>query len=138
MVTHRKGEAGLREFVILGLLVSGLIIGLSAFYGDLMGNYNQNTTDFEYIEKSSEMAEEVNTIKVGAESANVAVAIFNVLSDAFGTIKLIFSSVTIVQSMFADMVSLIGLPVWFVNVIGAMIVAVIGFILLSVYLNRRV
>lgn len=125
------------QYIIGILLFTFVIVGGISFI--VMFNDDDNTfidqekfTTFnESFNKLNDVTTEVNTLKTGITDADTDFGAFGVLnsliSNAWQSLKLLFTSFSFMDSVFAGISALFGVPTWVSALIGLLITVIIVF-----------
>ncbi|MEM5867544.1 MAG: hypothetical protein QXG39_06460 [Candidatus Aenigmatarchaeota archaeon] len=133
----------IRNFLIMLLLFSGIIVGVSVFISDLASKYNQNIQDLRTMsqitnieQKSKELREAMQTKITGVPLIDVpfvAIKGFIDFIDLVATSLFVFWDATI-----NSIASYLFLPTWFVSIITAIVIIIIMFEIISAIIKWRV
>lgn len=130
--------------LIIGIVIfSASAIGITAFYGDMLGNYNQTTTNVSYLDKSAAISANITAMETamlsdGVSSISILEIPYMVARGAFNAIKILFQSMNIFASLVSDLSILLNLPSWFISMILLILSITIVFGLLSAILKKEV
>lgn len=128
--------------LIIGIIVfSGVAVGITSFYGNMLGNYNQTTTNVSYLDKSAAVSANITAMESalmedGVSSISVLEIPYLIARGAFNAIKVLFQSMNIIGSIIADLSVLLNLPVWFVSMILIIISVTIVFGIIGAILKK--
>jgi hypothetical protein len=129
--------ASLENLVIGMVIISGVIIGTSAFIGGIAAQYPTNfgnaTTDFAYMSQLNSTMDTANEIQdtVKGSSVQSSDVVYIITTGAYNGIKLIFQSVDTSSSLVRDTSELVGLPEWVPAVVIGIIVLIVIFAFLT-------
>ena len=127
------------QYIIVILLMTAFILGITTFTGDLINNYPnvQNATFLNQAgETSNKIAEMQETIQENQDDSNVITAM---LSGAWRTLNLLFDVIGIFTSLIGDISNMayemFGLPVAFGLIFNAIITVLIIFAIAYLVMN---
>lgn len=118
-----------RNLIIVAVIFSGVIIGLSGFYTDLADSYGRGVTDLASFNRTREAQNEITQLKESIEGETVETGTFvDILATGvFTTLKLVMSVPDIFSTIIADISQIVGLPSWFTTMLLSLITIVVVF-----------
>lgn len=134
----------IRYFVISIMVFGAIITGMSLFSADLTSTYGVNTTDdLAYLDESRAMIEETtNYTSIIKQTEITGIDVldvpFMIGRAAYQILKLSFSSLDTANTVIAQTADYLGLPTWFINLIGGIIGALFLFVVVSALLKHYV
>lgn len=123
--------------VIIGIvLVSMIVLGFSAFMGDIKKNYDLTIDDSGFTNtynKLDQMNNQTSDMQNLIEGSNIESenAIYTMSKGAWSAMKMTFESFQIFGAMVNDFANTIGLPVWVVTGIMTIFIVTLVFIIIS-------
>jgi hypothetical protein len=132
-----------RDLLITVLLFSGIIIGLSAFMGDLANKYSSNIEDLSKLSSVQKIQQESKNLEEALRSTQITGTFLDIpitiLSGVYSIFKLMMVSFIEIWSGFLNSIaSYLFLPSWFVGILISLIVIFLLFEIISAILKYRV
>lgn len=128
--------------LIIGLLVvSGVVIGISTFTGDVYDRYGVSSTDLSYLNKTKDISENVELVQDSIEEPQLTGTFLDLpltfISGAFAALKLLFALPGIFSTFINDAGIVLGLPAWALSMSSAIIFVIVIFVVLMAILKWR-
>jgi hypothetical protein len=132
-----------RDLLITVLFFSGIIIGLSAFMGDLANKYSSNIEDLSKLSSVQKIQQESKNLEEALRSTQITGTFLDIpitiLSGVYSIFKLMMVSFIEIWSGFLNSIaSYLFLPSWFVGILISLIVIFLLFEIISAILKYRV
>jgi len=147
--------AEVRAFLIGLLLFSGVIIGMSAFYGDLTDpsnlasyglssgeianispeNLASRNVTIEITQKTAEIEEALKKETTGITAVDVA---WGYINAALNAVTLPLTALFVFTNMISDTVTFLHLPAWIGGIALSIIAVIIIMTIMSAYLKWRI
>lgn len=133
----------IKIIIIAAIIFSGVIVGISNFYGDIASAYNIQSTDVSFLNKSLELANEVRALqnRTAQPPAQSELGVFNPFS-AIEVAKLSGKSVDILITMVGDAsdptrtnLGSASLPSWASIVIIGVLMTIVLFVIVRAWLK---
>lgn len=142
----RKGELTLQGMIV-GMLVFGLFMSMVGWsLVQLGGDYETEGYDEEDLNKYNNMqnlSRTLNQTQGSVEDVAVDRTVFDFFADVWnqitGPFKFIYRSFSLLVSMTGDLVEDLGLPHFFKDFLGAIIITlvIVGIVMIKFYLGRQ-
>lgn len=128
--------------MIIGLLiVSGVIIGISTFTGDIYGRYGVSSTDLSYLNRTIEISENAESVRDSIEGTQFTGTFLDLpltfIAGAFESLKIIFSLPGIFASFITDAGTVLTLPSWSLSMASTIIFIIVIFVVLMAILKWK-
>ena len=122
------------------IIVSGVIIGITAFTGDVLDNYGIASDDLTYLNKTSEINTKVTEIKDTIEDTQITgVEVIDLpltfIAGAYSALKLLLNIPDIMMTLLMEAGEVIGIPAWAIAMGTAIVVIIIVFVVLRAILK---
>lgn len=131
------GEA--TSIIISLVVISSIIIGITAFAGDIYSNYGIVSDDLSYLNKSAEMNDQVIGIKDAIDATQVTGTWIDVpltfVAGAFAALKLLLNIPDIMGTLLTQAGEVIGMPGWVIGMSMAVVIIIILFVILRAILK---
>ena len=133
----------LRNLLIVLLLFSGIVIGLSNFAGNLAKNYGSSVEDLSKLGPIQRIQEEASNLEQSLRSTQITGTFLDVpltiLSGVYSIFKLILVSfIDIWAGFIGSISSYLMLPEWFVGIVIAIISIIVIFEIISIVAKYKV
>lgn len=133
----------IRQFLIMLLLFSAVIIGLSLFMTDLAGKYNQNVQDLRTFSQASSIENKTKEFEQTFRTKITGITLIDVPFIAIkGFVEFIDLVSTALFGFFDSFINSVAqylfLPSWFVGIVSAIVMIIILFEIISTIIKWRV
>ncbi|MEM5854214.1 MAG: hypothetical protein QXG39_08515 [Candidatus Aenigmatarchaeota archaeon] len=133
----------IRNFLIMLLLFSGIIVGVSIFMSDLASKYNQNIQDLRTMSKITSIEQKSKELREAMQTKITGIPLIDV---PFIAIKGFIEFIDLVASalfnfwdaMINSIASYLLLPTWFVTMVSVIIIIMVIFEVISAIIKWRV
>ena len=117
----------LQQYIIVILVMSAFILGVSTFTGDLIDTY-PNVQNATFMDQSSETSQLITEMQqqINTEGEDTGI-ISTMLTGVWRVLSLLFSVIAIFLSLTTDVVTLFGIPAAFGVIFGGIIIVLIIF-----------
>ena len=116
----------LEKMIIVILVMTIFITGVSLFTGDLYNNY-PNVQNVTYLTDSGELADQIGSMQGEIESAGDAGVIENMITGAWRVLTLLFKSINVFDALIRDTLTLLHLPSEFALLFTGIITVIVIF-----------
>lgn len=127
----------LDKIIIVVLIMSAFILGVSTFTGDLATNF-PNVQNASFLDASSQTSQKINSmqnnIQDTGESSSTATIMVN---GVWKVITILLSVVGIFSSLITDMATVFMIPAGFVGIFVAIVTIMIIFGIVYLVMNLR-
>ena len=137
-------SGAIRNLILSLVVFSAIIVGLTTFYGGLLGSYGANVEDISYISAAGDMNAQISQYKSSVEAVRytgnplVDTALnlpFYIINGIWNTLLTVMNTINIFNSITADIGQIIGIPYWFEGMIIAALTIILIFELISIYMK---
>jgi len=130
----------LKAIVVTLIIFSGVVIGVSGFYGSLGLRYGVNTTDMGFLNRSTAVASTLSDLesKIKQPTNPLEIAAF-IAFGALDTAKLTFQSADTLTGIVGDISDpdniggALAIPAWVSTVLIGLIIVIVIFAILSAW-----
>src|SRR3990167_1867542 len=141
----------LKNIIIVVLLISAVVLGISTYLGEISTNYEQsidysdlNKTSLERMRNSTKLTDELKS-EIGNMTMRSGLTIvylpYDMIKVGWTSIKLTFNSFSIVVNIFEDgmniLANVLRIPVWIIGIIISIITIIIIFVIVELFLKWR-
>lgn len=133
----------IRNFLIMLLLFSGIIIGLSIFMSDLASKYNQNIEDLRTLNQITNIEEKAKELREAMQTKITGVPLIDIpfvaIKGFVEFIELVASALFGFWDAFINSIAnYLLLPSWFITLVTTIIVIIIIFEVISAIIKWRI
>lgn len=121
------------------IMASMLIIGIGIYQGEIMANYGGSVEDLAYLDKSTEVADQITGLKESIETTKITgIAPLDMfIAGTYNTLKLVFGVGDLYTTFITNIAFVIGIPGWAVALIIVGILTSILFGVVSIIAKWR-
>lgn len=131
-----------RTFMISLLVFSGVITGMTLFYGELFNNYGYTSQDISSLSASEELVTQAKEIETTVRTSVTRIPVVDeaiaYISAGLKSLSLIFNTVNVAQNTLIALSDILKLPGWITDIILGIMSILIIFIVISAYLRYKV
>lgn len=137
-----------RHYIIGILMFTFIIVGGVSMFGEFRSVYPSFGTDDEYdqfnrsFNKLTEVTIQINKLESNINSTDPEPGLFgflnSLISSAWNTIKLLFSSFDFMDEAFEGLYTMFGVPKWVGNIIMSLITVIISFAIYTAIFQREI
>jgi hypothetical protein len=126
----------LEKMIIVILVMTIFITGVSLFTGDLYNNY-PNVQNVTYITQSGELADQISGMQGEIEAAGDAGVEVNMVTGAWRVLVLLFRSMNVFEALIGNTLTLLHLPSEFALLFVGIITVIVIFGLVYLIMSMR-
>lgn len=131
-----------RTFLLAFLVFSGVIIGMTSFYGELFNNYGYTADDISYLTVAENITTQTkdieNTLRTSWTGLPIVDETIAFISGALKAVGLMFSTVDMATITVYALSNELKLPDWVPGIIISAIIIMLVFVVISAYLKHKV
>jgi hypothetical protein len=136
-----KGEIRILDIIVALFIISGLVIGITAYMGDMFNIYGKDD-DVSSLQSISQMSGLRNktaniTALVGNANEGGGVDWGNFVGSIMRVGNYLFFLPKIAANMLTEGMSKIPLPIWFYDMLLGILTTVVLFVIISFIFDRR-
>ncbi len=125
----------MRDWMVMLVLFSGVILGLTGFYTNLSASFGQSPEDLSFLNTSQEVFGNITkfqTVINETQNEFTVTDVFVVTSNAiFQIFKFMFFIPAVIMNILADISTTLMLPFWFVPMVMGIVFILIIFQIVS-------
>lgn len=123
-----------------GLILASLaIIGIGVFQGEIMSNYGGSIEDITYLNKSTEVADQITGLKDSIETVKITgIDVLDLfIAGTYNTVKLVFGVGDLYTTFITNIAFVLGIPGWAVTLVIVGVLCSILFGVVSIITKWR-
>ena len=131
----------IRNLVLALVMFSGVVIGMSSFYGSLVSNYSiSGAEDLSSMNVSTTIIERAESMENSLRNTNpIEGAFFIAITAPWSALMFTFDAVQLMQTIISDsIVHIVGIPAWLFNIAWAGVLVVVIYEILSIIFRWRI